>query len=102
MRQWSVCTDAGSTRMSLTRYSPLALPKKMRLVDSRNGAGAVAVGKQRGYAGFFLPEGERLAHVHQRVENKQTPCGQRAHQRHGAIWLAGIIWGQMADPVCQE
>ena len=46
-----------------------------------------------------LPEGERLAHVYQRVENDQAPCGQLAHQRHVAIWLAGIIRGQMADSV---
>ena len=26
-----------------------------------------------------LPEGERVAHVYQRVENDQAPCGQLAH-----------------------
>ena len=26
-----------------------------------------------------LPEGERMAHVYQRIQNDQTPCGQLAH-----------------------
>jgi hypothetical protein len=38
-RQWLTSTDVGNTRISANRYSPLALPKKMRLFESsRNGA----------------------------------------------------------------
>ena len=49
-----------------------------------------------------LPEGERLAHVYQRAENDEAPCGQRAHQCYLAIRLIGMIRGEMADPVGQE